>query len=157
LPLLGPALADIDAGLARRQRTRAGFHVNNLIAWHVKANREAAFEEARRNLWVRGVWERARIAPYLAAGECELVQRALPDWQRAYANGSPDIPGVPRALVERLASQLTFTGGHDDLGPIISKLRRFAAAGIDEVSLRLYGDAEDSIRLIAKEVMPELR
>ncbi len=156
VPFLGAILAELRAGSARAGPAREGLRVNNFVAWHVKSDREASFTEARRNLWVRGIWERARVAPYLDAAECDLVQRALPAWQRAYAAGSPDIPGVAREIVERLADHLTLSGDHGDIERHIERLRRMGEAGVNEVSLRLYDDPAHSIRLIAERVLPAL-
>jgi alkanesulfonate monooxygenase SsuD/methylene tetrahydromethanopterin reductase-like flavin-dependent oxidoreductase (luciferase family) len=157
LPFLDGTLGELRTGLARAARERAGFRVNNLIAWHVKEEREAARLEARRNLWVRGIWERARLEPYLDADECDLVQRSLPAWQRAYAAGSAEIPGVPQRIVDTIADHLTLTGDHGDLGRLTGRLRAISDAGVDEVSLRLYDDPAASIRLIAERVAPALQ
>jgi 5,10-methylenetetrahydromethanopterin reductase len=156
LPFLDATLAELGRGLARGGRSRDSLRVNNLIAWHVKPDREAAYAEARRQLWVRGIWERARLEPYLTRAECDLVQRSLPAWQAAYAAGSDTIPGVPRAVVDRLVDDMTLTGGPGDLGRLCEKLLKFRQAGIDEIALRLYAEPADSIRLIAGRVAPAL-
>jgi alkanesulfonate monooxygenase SsuD/methylene tetrahydromethanopterin reductase-like flavin-dependent oxidoreductase (luciferase family) len=156
LPFLAATLGELECGLARARRERHALRVNNLIAWHVKPDRAAAYSEARRMLWVRGIWERARIAPYLEPAEADLVQRSLPAWQKSYAEGREDIPGVPQRIVDTLVDNMTFTGSHGDLERIVHKLRAFRDAGVDEVSLRLYEDPEAAIRLIAREVVPAL-
>lgn len=156
LPFLAATLAEIGIGLARGGRAREGFRVNDLIAWHVKADLGAARAEARRNLWVRGIWERARIEPYLTPAECDLVQSRLPAWQSAYAAGSAEIPGVPQRVVDAIADHLTLTGDHTTLDHLLERLLGFRAAGVDEVSLRLYDDPADSLRLIAARVAPAL-
>jgi alkanesulfonate monooxygenase SsuD/methylene tetrahydromethanopterin reductase-like flavin-dependent oxidoreductase (luciferase family) len=156
LPFLPAALAEIGVGLTRSGRARQGFRVNDLIAWHVKPDAGAARAEARRNLWVRGIWERARIEPYLSEAECDLVQRGLPAWQAAYAAGSADIPGVPQRIVDEIADHLTLTGDYATLDRLVERLLGFRAAGVDEVSLRLYDDPAASLRLIAARVAPAL-
>lgn len=156
LPFLAGTLSGLGAGLERAGRTRAQLRVNNLIAWHVKDDREAAYAEARRNLWVRGVWERARLEPYLTAAECDQVQRSLPAWQQAYAAGSPVIPGVPQAVVDRIVDHMTLTGAAADLDRLVGKLLAFRDAGVDEISLRLYGEPEQAMGLIAERVVPLL-
>jgi len=156
LPFLDATLAEIDRGLLRGGRTRNGFRVNNLIAWHVKPSRAAAYDEARRMLWVRGIWERARIAPHLTTAECDLVQRNLGNWQQAYAAGSADIPGVPQKIVDTLVDNLTLTGDEGDVDRLTDKLLHFADAGITETSLRLYDQPDAAMRLIATKVVPAL-
>jgi alkanesulfonate monooxygenase SsuD/methylene tetrahydromethanopterin reductase-like flavin-dependent oxidoreductase (luciferase family) len=156
LPFLSDTLSDLRRGLTRGGRPRAQLRVNNLIAWHVKPDREAAFTEARRMLWVRGIWERARIEPYLSVAECDLVQKSLPAWQKAYAEGSPTIPGVPQKIVDTLVDHMTLTGDYGDLDRLTRKLLAFRDAGVDEISLRLYGEPEVAIRQIAAAVVPAL-
>jgi len=157
LPFMPQTLADIEAGLRRGGRERRALRVNNFLAWHVKDDREAAWHEARRNLWVRGIWERARIEPYLTSAECDLVQRCLPAWQQAYLQGAADIPGVPRRIVDTLVDHMTLTGTPADIGRMAEKLLEFRALGIDEMSLRLYGDAEAALKLIADRLAPAIR
>ncbi len=157
LPFLGRTLMDLRRGLARGGRSRDALRVNNLIAWHVKADRKAAYTEARRTLWVRGIWERARIEPYLSSAECDLVQKQLPAWQKAYAEGSPVIPGVPQKIVDALVDNMTFTGDYGDLERLTSKLVKFRDGGVDEVSLRLYDEPDIAIRLIAERVVSALQ
>jgi len=156
LPFLPATLAELARGLARGGRPRGALRVNNLFAWHVKADRAAAYAEARRMLWVRGIWERARLEPCLTPAECDLVEANLGAWQRAYAAGSDDIPGVPRALVDRLAEHMTLVGDPGDLDRLVARLRALRDAGVDEVSLRLYDEPEAAIRLIAGRVVPAL-
>jgi 5,10-methylenetetrahydromethanopterin reductase len=155
LPVLADTLTHLRRGLARGGGD--ALRVNNLLAWHVKPDRAVAYTEARRMLWVRGIWERARIEPYLSAAECDLVQRSLPAWQKAYADGSPVIPGVPQKIVDVLVDNMTLTGDYGDLDRLTQKLASFRDAGIDEMSLRLYDEPDTAIRLIAERVVPALQ
>jgi 5,10-methylenetetrahydromethanopterin reductase len=156
LPFMDATLAELDRGLARGGRQRGSLRINNFIAWHVKPTREAAYAEARRHLWVRGIWEHARIEPYLTVAECDLVQRNLPAWQAAYAAGLDQVPGVPQCVVDAIADHMTLTGTERDLDHMVAKLRQFRDAGVDEISLRLYEDPQASLRLIAERVLPAL-
>jgi alkanesulfonate monooxygenase SsuD/methylene tetrahydromethanopterin reductase-like flavin-dependent oxidoreductase (luciferase family) len=153
---LPQAMATIRAGLAAAGRPFEGYRINNLIAWHVKADRRAAYAEARRKLWVRGVWERARIAPYLSDSDCDLVQRSLPGWQKAYGEGSPTVPGVPERVLDAIVDGMTYTGNHADLDRIIERIVAMRDAGVNELGLRLYGEPERSMALVAERVVPAL-
>lgn len=155
LAALPAARAAILSGAARRPGPPP--LINNLLAWHVKPERTAAYVEARRNLWVRGIWERARLEPWLAPADCDLVMRSLPAWQKAYAEGSPVIPGVPERILDALVDGLTLTGDYGALDRLLGKLDAYRAAGVDEVSLRLYDQADEAIRLVAERVVPALR
>ena len=107
-------------------------------------------------LWVRGIWERARIEPYLSVAECDLVQQSLPAWQKAYAAG---LAGDPR----RAGEDRRRAGGQHDAHRRLRRPRspgvrssRFRDAGVDEISLRLYDEPDVAIRLIAERVVPAL-
>lgn len=52
---------------------------------------------------------------------------------------------------------LTLTGSDADLDPLIDELLALRKSGVDEVSLRLYGEPEHSLRLVAERVVPALR
>lgn len=146
----------IRTGLAAAGRPPAGFRVSNVIAWHVKADREAALLEARRKLWVRGLWERARLTPYIDAADCDRVARSLPDLARAYALGIDPSPAVPRPIMDALADGLTLVGDHDDVPKLLARLLAFRRAGVTETALRLYGDPAASIHLVAERIVPGL-
>jgi hypothetical protein len=58
--------------------------------------------------------------------------------------------------MDALADGLTLVGSHADLPRLLDRLRAFRDAGVTELSLRLYGEPEDSIRLVAERVVPAL-
>lgn len=147
-------LATLRDGLAAAGRPAGHFPVGNVIAWHVKADREAAYLEARRKLWVRGIWERQRIEPWLDAEDCDLVGARLPALAAAYARGDDPATVVPRPILDRLAEGLTLVGDHSDVDRAVAKLDSFATAGVDRIALRLYDEPEESIRLVAERVAP---
>lgn len=153
---LAGTLATLRAGLATAGRSPAGFAVSNLLAWHVKASREEAFAEARRKLWVRGIWERARIAPFLNEADCDRVSASLPALAAAYQRGEDPAQVLPAPLLDTLVAGLTLTGTPDDLARIIGELRLQQMAGVTEIALRLYGEPEASLRLVAEQVVPAL-
>jgi alkanesulfonate monooxygenase SsuD/methylene tetrahydromethanopterin reductase-like flavin-dependent oxidoreductase (luciferase family) len=157
LAALPAALAEITRGAAANPAPAQRPLINNLLAWHVKPDRAAAYVEARRHLWVRGIWERARLEPWLSPADCEVVMRSLPAWQKAYSEGSPVIPGVTERIVNSLVDGLTLTGNYAAVDRLIGKLRAYQDAGVDEVSLRLYDEPESSIRLVAEHIVPALR
>jgi alkanesulfonate monooxygenase SsuD/methylene tetrahydromethanopterin reductase-like flavin-dependent oxidoreductase (luciferase family) len=152
-----PATLDIlrteltDAG-----RPVAGYPLCNLLAWHVHPDREVAYAEARRKLWVRGLWQRSRLAPYIDAADCELIEASLPVLAAAYAQGIDPSPAVPRRIMDALAEGLTLVGDHGDLDGLLARVRAFRDAGITDLALRLYGSPETAIRLVAERIAPFL-
>jgi alkanesulfonate monooxygenase SsuD/methylene tetrahydromethanopterin reductase-like flavin-dependent oxidoreductase (luciferase family) len=152
-------IADTVASLRRGLATRpdaATFRVNNLLAWHVQPDRATAYAEARRKLWVRGIWERARNAPFVDAAACDLIEKNLPGLALAYQRGEDPASVVPLKILDALVAGLTLTGKSDRLDTIVDELLAFRRAGVTEIGLRLYGDPEAAIRLVAERVAPAL-
>jgi 5,10-methylenetetrahydromethanopterin reductase len=156
LPQLPATLDILRAGLDAAGRPLAGYPVCNLLAWHVHADREVALAEARRKLWVRGLWQRSRLAPYIDAADCDLVEAALPALAAAYAQGLDPSPAVPRRIMDALAVGLTLVGDHGDLDRLLAHVLAFRDAGITDLALRLYGSPAASIRLVAERIAPFL-
>ena len=48
-------------------------------------------------------------------------------------------------------------GGEDDLDREIDRLKQFAASGLTEISLRLFDDPLDGLKLLGDRVLPQLR
>ena len=67
-PLCAPAIQIVTGALAANGRPPASFEFNNYWAWHVKADRQAAVNEARSRLALRGMLKRSYIAPFLERG-----------------------------------------------------------------------------------------
>lgn len=154
---IAATMAALESGLAAAGRKRSELRINNLLAWHVKPDRDAAYAEARRKLWVRGIWERARNEPFIDAAACNLIEQNLPGLAAAYQRGDDPAGVVPRAILDALVEGLTLTGGAQDLDPLIDELLAFRRAGVDEVGLRLYGEPDAALRLVAERVAPALR
>jgi len=154
---ISETMALINTELAAAGRDRKRFRVNNLLAWHVKSGRAEALAEARRKLWVRGIWDRRRIAAHLDARECDQVAARLPQLAQAYARGEDPAGILPEALLDRLAGELTLCGSLQDIDRLTDRLLLFRDAGVDEVGLRLYGDPAATIRRIAERVAPAVR
>ena len=156
LTQLPATLAILRSGLADAGRPIADYRVCNLLAWHVHADRDVAYAEARRKLWVRGLWQRSRLTPYIDAKDCDRIEAALPALAAAYAQGSDPALVVPRRIMDALADGLTLVGDHGDLDRLLARLLAFRAAGISDLALRLYGSPDATIRLVAERIAPFL-
>jgi len=157
LPRIAGTMATLRAALGARVPAAGPFRIHNLLAWHVKPDRAAAYAEARTKLWVRGIWERARLKPFISAADCDVVARSLPGLARAYALGEDPASVVPARILDALVDSLTLTGTPRDTDRLAGELRQFRAAGVTEFGLRLYGDPEVSLRLLAARLAPALR
>jgi alkanesulfonate monooxygenase SsuD/methylene tetrahydromethanopterin reductase-like flavin-dependent oxidoreductase (luciferase family) len=142
--------------LAAKGRTAEGYRISNIWAWHIKADREIALREARRELLLRGLLERWYLETFLSPEDCELVERSKNAFRKAYRDRSGVIAGVPERVVAALLDNLTLTGTPDEIEPRLPELRAFQAAGVNELCFRLHDDPADAIRLIGERVIPAL-
>jgi alkanesulfonate monooxygenase SsuD/methylene tetrahydromethanopterin reductase-like flavin-dependent oxidoreductase (luciferase family) len=146
----------IDPVLAERGRNIADFPLLNFWAWHVKETREAAHREARTYLMARGtIWE-PYIHDVVSAEEAAVVKKHYPAFVRAYQKRSPDIDGVPAALVEKIVDRGVSASALSDIDREIAKLQALRDAGLTGVALCLYNDPEFSVRVIGERVIPAL-
>jgi alkanesulfonate monooxygenase SsuD/methylene tetrahydromethanopterin reductase-like flavin-dependent oxidoreductase (luciferase family) len=157
LPRMEESMAVLNDSLTASGRARQGIRISNLYAWHVKEDKTAALREAAAKLFVRGMLEDWYISPFLEPQECELVESRFEAFAQAYARNTHEIEGVPESLVAKLVENLTFAGGPEDVDRFIDQLLQFKAAGLNEFAIRLYGEPEQAIRMIAERVMPALQ
>ena len=149
-------MADVEKGLALSGRTRADLQVSNFWAWHIKEDEDLARREARREVVWRGVLEPWYTEAFLSAEEAAFVQNHFGAFLQAFMQRTHFIEGVPDDLVDRLVDNLTFTGGLDAVDRVVSHLKAFEKAGLDEVALRLHDDPEDALRLIGEHLIPAM-
>jgi 5,10-methylenetetrahydromethanopterin reductase len=143
-----------------RQRGRlAGspLRVANFFAWHIKEDADSAQAEARMELVWRGLLLPSHTEPFLGAEAAANVDAHRDAFLQAFLTRSPVIEGVDDETVQALVDNLTFTGGPDSIDSVAEELRRFAAAGLDEVTLKIHGDPDEAIRLIGERLIPALR
>lgn len=147
----------LDPALAQIGRDRCAFAFSNFWAWHVKESREEAESEARIYLTVRGtIWE-PYIHDVVNAEEAKLVSRHYTSFVKAYESKSPDIYGVPDAVLRKITSQGMSASPVSELDREIERMREFKAAGLTEIALCLYGQPAESIRTIGERLLPALK
>lgn len=153
---IGDTVARTVAALEGKGRSREGYRISNIWAFHVKADRAAAQREARRELLLRGLLERWYLESFLDPADCDEVERNKNAFFRAYRRADGVIEGVPERIVDSLLDNLTLTGTVEDLEGRLAELRAFGEAGVDEVCFRLHDDPAEAIRLIGRHVVPAL-
>jgi len=141
---------------ARETGRAARFPVSNFWAWHVKADNEASWHEARRELILRGWLVDYHLKPFLTAEECALVQKHKQAFLHAYNDRSGEIRGVPPELVTKLIDNFSCTGDLSTIDRQIATLRKFADSGLDELALRLHDAPLDAVHVIGRKVLPRL-
>lgn len=156
LHLCGPAMQAAAAARAETARPPGAFEFNNYWAWHVKDDRQAAMNEARSRLALRGMLARPFISPFLSEADCDFVVAHMPAFYKAFGARSPVIEGVPEHIIDTLVRNLTLTAATPELDAGLQMLQRFAAAGLTHVTLGLHDDPAAAIRLIGERVVPAL-
>jgi 5,10-methylenetetrahydromethanopterin reductase len=146
----------VQAGLTNGRRTRSDFRVNNFMAWHVKGDRQTAVGEARRELVWRGFLLPWFTETFLDPETAKAVEMAKPAFLKAFFTRSATIEGVPEAVIDQLVDHLTLTGDVSDIDAIARKINAMAAAGLDEVALRLHDDPGEGLRIIGEYLLPAL-
>ncbi|GMW05749.1 MAG: LLM class flavin-dependent oxidoreductase [Gammaproteobacteria bacterium] len=155
---VGRMRAIVDAQHADSGRASTPLRFNNFWAWHVKETREAAHREARR-------WLAIRATPYpeyyyrdiLPEDEMQIIWKNRQAIIRAFNAGSDVIEGIPADIMARFVDKATSASGLDQLDFEIERLRRFQAAGLTEISLRIYENPQWTIQLLGERVLPALR
>ena len=155
LPMLDEAMENIRGGLARREKPADDFRIGNFWAWHIKESREASYYEARRELVFRG----SLLPPYslhhfLEPDEEKLV---IDNWQsfaKAFWTRSGVVENVPERIVQHLVDELTSAGDLDNIDREIERLKKFEAAGLTDISIRLFDDPMAGLKMIGERVVP---
>jgi alkanesulfonate monooxygenase SsuD/methylene tetrahydromethanopterin reductase-like flavin-dependent oxidoreductase (luciferase family) len=154
------AMKNVRAGLAKREKPGEDFRVGNFWAWHIKKDKEVSMYEARREL----IWRGAIAAKYeheigVFASD-EEVQLVIDNWDnlfKAFWTRSGKIDGVPDDLVNRLIAGMSSAGDFGDIDREIERYRRFEESGLTELSLRLFDDPMEGLKMIGEHVLPAFR
>jgi len=156
LPMLPEAMANVRAGLAARDKPAADFRIGNFWAWHIKADREKSFYEARRELVFRGemVPPFTGLHHFLDEGEVQFVKDNWNNFAKAYWTRSGVIEGAPAAMIDHLIGELSSAGDTGDIERELERYRGFAAGGLTELALRLFDEPMDGLKLIGERVVP---
>jgi alkanesulfonate monooxygenase SsuD/methylene tetrahydromethanopterin reductase-like flavin-dependent oxidoreductase (luciferase family) len=154
--MLGDRMSLIRHSLAENGRNDEKFHISNFIAWHIKKDREASLEEARRELIIRGWLERDWLEPYVKPEEAEAILANKWPFLKAYRERHGNIEGVPAHVVDALVEGLSLAGDASEIDRHIDRLQTLSSAGFTEIALRIHDDPADSIRMIGKKVLPAL-
>jgi alkanesulfonate monooxygenase SsuD/methylene tetrahydromethanopterin reductase-like flavin-dependent oxidoreductase (luciferase family) len=158
---MGEAMQNVQAGVEKRKQSAGDFRVGNFWAWHIKEDRHVSMYEARREL----IWRGALVAKYedelrAFTKDDDEVQLILDNWMnflKAYWTRSGEIDGVPEDLVNRLITGMSSAGDLDDLDRELERFQRFKKSGLTELSLRLFDDPMDGLKIIGERVLPALQ
>lgn len=146
----------IDPVLREAGRAPEHFPLNNFWAWHVKETREAAHREARPWLCVRGTIYPKYIRDVLDEDEAAIVTANLSSFAKAYYSKSPEIEGVPDAIVDKIIDGAVSASPLSEIDREVARFRSFESAGLNQIALRVYDEPEQAIRMIGEHIVPSL-
>ncbi|MDJ0929050.1 MAG: LLM class flavin-dependent oxidoreductase [Gammaproteobacteria bacterium] len=132
------------------------FRINNFFAWHVKDDKQAAIQEAKRYLVLRGILRPHYLLSFMPKDESDFVQERMSIFWDAWRKQTGEFPGIPDALIDKLVDNLTLTGDLSDVDRLIEELKRFDGAGCTEIALGLHDNPAEGIAQIGKYVVPAL-
>jgi alkanesulfonate monooxygenase SsuD/methylene tetrahydromethanopterin reductase-like flavin-dependent oxidoreductase (luciferase family) len=159
--MMPEAMENVQAGLAKREKPADAFRVGNFWAWHIKKDRDISMYEARREL----IWRGAIAAKYdydirPHVDSQEEVQLIIDNWDnffKAFWTRSGKIDGVPEETVNKLIAGMSSAGDLNDIDREVERYRKFAASGLTELSVRLFDDPMDGLKMLGEHVLPVFR
>ncbi|TDJ42682.1 MAG: LLM class flavin-dependent oxidoreductase [Gammaproteobacteria bacterium] len=159
--MMPAAMQNVHAGLAKRATPADDFRVGNFWAWHIKQDRAASMYEARRELIWRGAvvgMIKQDLMPHLHdEAEYDLMLENWDNFRIAFRNRSGNIEGVPDELVSRLIAGMSSAGDFSDIEKELDRYQKFAKSGLTELSIRLFDDPMDGLKMIGEHVLPALQ
>tara|TARA_B100000965_G_C19505026_1_gene719215 strand:+ start:64 stop:1104 length:1041 start_codon:yes stop_codon:yes gene_type:complete len=163
LPMLDEAMKNIQVGLSKREQSVEDFRIGNFWAWHIKKDREESMKEARRELIFRGsLLPPFSLHHFLTDEEAQIVidnYNAGPnnEFAKAYISRSGVIENVPEELVNKLIDDLSSAGDMSDINKELERFYQFKEAGMTDLSIRLFDDPWDGLKMIGEKVLPALK
>lgn len=157
-----PAFANDAMGFVRetlpeREDSVGPFRVSNFWAWHVKADREVALKESRRELIIRSWLSKHHIKSFMSEEDNEYIQANKKAFITAYRDRSGDIKDIPQRIIDELIEGITTTGDLTEMDKHLARLAEFKDAGLDELALRLHDDPADAIEMIGEHVVSAMQ
>ena len=159
--MMPEAMEHVRAGLGSRTEPTADFRVGNFWAWHMKKDKTVAMYEARREL----IWRGAIAAQYPEEirpfcqdeAEVQLVIDKRMNFLKAFWTRTGEIEDVPEDLVNRLIAGMSSAGDMNDLDRELERIKQFKASGLTELSLRLFDEPLEGLRIIGEHVLPAVQ
>jgi len=155
--IIEPAMENVRIGLSRRNEGLEDFRTTAYWAWHMKADREAAYRESRKELPWRGrKLDAELVSLFVNEADTRKVTDNFDQFVKAWFDDSDDVPAVPIEVRNALCEGMTSTGGAEDLDREIERFRVFKAAGLKEIAFRLHQDPMEALDMITEHVLPAI-
>jgi alkanesulfonate monooxygenase SsuD/methylene tetrahydromethanopterin reductase-like flavin-dependent oxidoreductase (luciferase family) len=149
---IGSAVDTVKGSLKDSGRAEAGFSISNVLAFHIKEDRQTGIREARRELLIRGLLDEWYLRSFLSEEDFRVVKSKMDSFYKAYRKRTHEIDDVPEHILDALVDNLTFSGNLDDLENKRGELEVFKAAGLTELAFRLHDDPADAVRIIGEKI-----
>ena len=107
--------------------------------------------------WRARLLDPTMINMYLDDDEVAIVREHYQEYVDFYFDPSKQVKNIPFEISAKLAEGLTSTGGLDAIDAEIERYKQFATGGLTELSIRLFDDPMDGLKLLGERVLPELR
>lgn len=149
-------MESVRKGLAERETPAEDFRIGNFWAWHIKDDVEKSMYEARRELVYRAelLPPKYDMLPYITEEERALVIENWANFAKAFWTRSGIIDDVPEDIVNRLIAACSSAGGLEAIDLQIERFRVFEQAGLTELSIRLFDDPMEGLKIVADNVLP---
>ena len=163
IPMLDEAMKNINEGISKRESSIDDFRIGNFWAWHIKDDKEESMKEARRELIFRGsLLPPFSLHHFLTDDEAQIVidnYNAGPnnEFAKAYISRSGVIENVPEDLVNKLIGDLSSAGDLSDIDNEVERFHQFKEAGMTDLSIRLFDNPWEGLKMIGEKVLPALK
>jgi hypothetical protein len=98
------------------------------------------------------------LMPHLKdEAEFELMLENWDNFRIAFRDRSGNIKGMPEDLINRLIAGMASAGDMSDIDREIERYKLFASGGLTELSVRLFDDPMDGLKMLGEHVLPALR
>jgi hypothetical protein len=94
------------------------------------------------------------MEPYVTAEERQLVINKWQNFAKAFWTRSGKIEDVPEDIVNRLIAACSSAGGLDAIDQQIERFKVFEQAGLTELSVRLFDEPMEGLKILAGHVLP---
>jgi len=150
------ALEQVAGDLHEQGRSADDFWNGSFTAWHVYESFEEARREACQWMLLRGLFRPWVLGAFLDEAEVNLIMNSQHAFMNAFVQKTHEVEGVPRSLLDKLVENLTLTSSIDKLDNMIVHLDTFKQLGMKSITLRLYNNPAESIRLIGERIVPQV-
>jgi len=159
--MMPEAMENVQAGLAKRTAPATDFRIGNFWAFHIKEDKDVSMYEARREL----IWRGAVVAKYAhdiaphVDGDDE-VQAVIDNWDnffKAFWTRSGRIDGISEDIVNKLIAGMSSAGDLTAIEAEVERYQAFRDSGLTELSIRLFDEPMEGLKILGEHVLPALR